>query len=83
MKTEKNIRIAWYEQRAEKPLGTIVFLHGLGGDSSSWNDIRSKFNDKRYNTVVVDLRGHGYSSRPESVAEKTLFTQKIKNGRVK
>lgn len=41
----------------------ILFLHGLGGDRRMWLYQVPAFCG-RYPTVVVDLRGHGRSSRP-------------------
>ncbi len=41
----------------------ILFLHGLGGDRRMWNDQVPVFSGQ-YPTLVVDLRGHGRSTRP-------------------
>ncbi|MBI2074834.1 MAG: alpha/beta hydrolase [Candidatus Levybacteria bacterium] len=42
----------------------LVFLHGLGGDLTSWNAERQSFKNLGYSTIAVDLRGHGLSERP-------------------
>lgn len=43
----------------------VLFLHGLGGDRRLWLFQVPEFCG-RYPTVLVDLRGHGLSSRPEA-----------------
>jgi len=41
----------------------IVFLHGLGGDGSVWNEVAARLRD-RWTVVTVDLPGHGASGAP-------------------
>ncbi|PWI34287.1 2-succinyl-6-hydroxy-2,4-cyclohexadiene-1-carboxylate synthase [Vibrio albus] len=38
---------------------TLIFLHGLLGDGSDWNDVVSELTD--YNILTIDLPGHGGS----------------------
>ena len=40
---------------------TIFFIHGLTGSSSAWNKYTSFFYKNNYNTLTIDLRGHGLS----------------------
>jgi pimeloyl-ACP methyl ester carboxylesterase len=49
------------EIRSDRP--TLFFIHGLSGSSSAWIPYEKEF-DHDYNTVAVDLRGHGKSFRP-------------------
>lgn len=42
---------------------TIVFLHGLTGNSRVWTDYY-KFFSKEYNVLLIDLVGNGRSYRP-------------------
>jgi pimeloyl-ACP methyl ester carboxylesterase len=46
---------------------TLIFLHGLGGDLSDWNDEKNYFNKLGYKTIVLDLRGHGLSERKDNI----------------
>lgn len=55
----------YYEVTRSKK-GTIVFLHGLGGDVAAWDEIRTFFDHIGYSTIAVDLRGHGFSGHPEA-----------------
>ena len=50
----------------------IVFLHGLGGCLAAWDKIVNEFQRMGYTTIAVDLRGHGYSSRPKKASHYTL-----------
>ncbi|MBU1317685.1 MAG: alpha/beta fold hydrolase [candidate division Zixibacteria bacterium] len=43
----------------------IVFVHGLGLDSSIWDDQIGCFS-KSHETLVYDLRGHGKTDAPET-----------------
>lgn len=43
----------------------IVFIHGGGLESSSWNS-QTTFFSKRYRVIAYDIRGHGRSQVPES-----------------
>ena len=41
---------------------TIVFIHGLSGNSSAWEPYEKEFMNE-YNLLCVDLRGHGCSRK--------------------
>lgn len=42
----------------------LIFLHGWGGDGSTWNDVIAHLDVARYRSVSLDLRGHGKSQVP-------------------
>lgn len=48
------------EFQADRP--TLVFIHGLSGSSSAWEEYENKF-EKNYNVLCLDLRGHGKSAK--------------------
>lgn len=50
----------------QKNDNAIIFLHGLGGDLTAWNDERDYFFSEGVSSIAIDLRGHGYSDRSES-----------------
>ena len=54
----------YYEVDYPKTHKTLLFLHGLGGDLTIWNEERKRLNSYGYATIAVDLRGHGLSDRP-------------------
>ena len=53
----------YYEESGVgKPL---LLLHGFGGCSQNWHPFTAKLAE-HYRLILVDLRGHGYSSNPEN-----------------
>jgi pimeloyl-ACP methyl ester carboxylesterase len=42
-----------------------VLLHGFGGCAQNWHPFTATLS-KRHRLIVVDLRGHGYSTNPEN-----------------
>jgi pimeloyl-ACP methyl ester carboxylesterase len=50
----------------EYGVGTpLVLLHGFGGCAQNWHPFVAKLSE-RHRLIVVDLRGHGYSTNPEN-----------------
>src|SRR5919204_3465183 len=45
--------------------GTMVFLHGFGGQATQWKAQIEFFGDD-YRIVAPDLRGHGRSAKPHT-----------------
>lgn len=43
----------------------LVLLHGFGGCTQNWSPFVAELSE-RYRLIVVDLRGHGYSTNPEN-----------------
>jgi len=46
----------------------ILFLHGIGASSSTWDAVRALLSD-RYRVCAMDLVGHGRSEVPEDPSE--------------
>ena len=62
---EPTIRISYIDVAPERPLHTLVFIHGFGGRARQWRYQIEQF--ARENRVIaIDLRGHGRSARPRS-----------------
>jgi pimeloyl-ACP methyl ester carboxylesterase len=57
-----NIEMYYEEYGPGMPL---VLLHGFGGCSQNWHPFIAELSE-RYRLIVVDLRGHGYSTNPEN-----------------
>lgn len=53
-----------YEQTGEGP--DLVLLHGLAGNLAFWYPSMSAGLGSAHRVTALDLRGHGYSSMPES-----------------
>lgn len=59
------VRLSYIEVAPEKPVGTIVFVHGYGGYAMQWQNQLKAFSDN-YRVIAYDLRGHGRSDAPNS-----------------
>ncbi len=57
-----------YEIRGSGPVN-VIFLHGWGGDCTTWAEILNRLDITRYRLFSVDLRAHG-----ESGASATGYT---------
>ena len=43
----------------EAPRPTLLLLHMLGADRSDWQTLATTLNEAGYNTLALDMRGHG------------------------
>ena len=57
-----NIEMYYEEYGVGNPL---VLLHGFGGCTQNWQPFTAELSE-RYRLIVVNLRGHGYSTNPEN-----------------
>lgn len=46
--------------------GTVLLLHGLGGDLSVWKELEKMLAKQGFRSISLDQRGHGQSSRPKT-----------------
>ena len=55
----------------------LVFLHGVGGNWTTWKKEITYFKKKGYSTLGIDFRGHGESDAPDEFEKyKTEFFAK-------
>src|SRR3989344_586201 len=59
--TKDGVKIAANLYPAESPAGWVVFSHMMPAVKESWNDLAENFQSAGYESVAVDLRGHGES----------------------
>lgn len=72
----KNIKL-YYEMYGDKThLNTLLFIHGLGASGRDWENQLNYFK-AHYQILVVDLRGHGKSDKPNLPYSISLFTDDI------
>ena len=50
----------------------IFFVHGVGGSADIWKSQMIYFNARGYETIALDLIGHGESSKPRSSQSYTF-----------
>ena len=64
----------YYEEAGQGE--TIIFIHGLGENASSWRHQLGHFSPN-YRVVAMDLRGHGRSGDGEEFITMELFSRDI------
>lgn len=59
---------------------TIVLLHGLSANHTTWNAAARELAKMRLNCLIPDLRGHGYSdkSKKRALYKFPVFTQDLR-----
>lgn len=67
-----------YERTKWVPGGTdpevvLFFIHGVGGSLDVWRSQLEFFSQQGYETIAVDLLGHGDSSAPKVAAAYTFY----------
>ncbi len=50
---------------------TLIFVHGLSGSSAAWLPYEEFFG-QTFNTLAIDLRGHGKSVKPKTYKEYAI-----------
>lgn len=66
--TKDGARIAANLYPAESPRGWIIFSHMMPAVKESWSDLAASFQSAGYESIAIDLRGHG-----ESVSAKLNY----------
>ena len=56
----------------------LVFLHGLGSSTLDWKN-QMEFFSKQFQTLFIDLRGHGKSGKPPGPHSVPLFASDTAN----
>lgn len=70
--TTDNVKIYYEISPAKNSKGTLIFLHGIGGDLAAWQFITPALNKQGYSTIAVDLRGNGLSDHPKNLKDYRL-----------
>jgi N-formylmaleamate deformylase len=68
------IRQHFYRTGGKKP--SLILLHGFSENGLCWSRVAKALEDG-YDLVMVDARGHGYSSGPETGYSQELLTQDV------
>lgn len=68
IKTQDGLTLQVYSNKIENAKGTIIMLHGMGEHFGRYAHMVNYFSSINYNTVGIDLRGHGKSEGPRGHA---------------
>ncbi len=55
---------------------TVIFLHGLSANHTTWNNVVPFLEQEKLNALLVDLRGHGHSDKDKTKSNyKSEFSE--------
>lgn len=72
-------RIVYYADQVNPQSPTVVFLHGLSSNHTTWLEFMAALRAQGYNSLALDLRGHGHSDKTKRKSNYQLvnFTQDL------
>ena len=82
VKTKDGLTLVYnYNTPRENKKPTLIYLHGLGGNWSEWEDCLKFAKKEGFGSLAVDMRGHGLSSVPEEYDYYKLenFAKDVRN----
>ncbi len=68
-----DIKLAYHDVGSGE---AIIFLHGLGSNSSDWQQ-QVEYFSREYRVITIDCRGHGHSDKPAEKYTIPLFSDDI------
>ncbi|MBW2985396.1 alpha/beta hydrolase [Candidatus Woesearchaeota archaeon] len=72
MKSFDKTDIHYVYKKGNQVIPTLIFLHGWGHNYTVWNKEIDYFNKVGYNTIALDLRGHGKSGNPKKLSAYSM-----------
>ncbi|MCX6731891.1 MAG: alpha/beta hydrolase [Candidatus Parcubacteria bacterium] len=63
-----NGKICYYLAKQFERRPTVVLLHGLSANHTTWLPAIQKFQEAKFNVLALDLRGHGFSDKTKKRA---------------
>ncbi|ATW03520.1 alpha/beta hydrolase [Sphingorhabdus sp. YGSMI21] len=65
-----------YVNAGPKDAPVVVMIHGMGG---SWENFTANFAEfsKHFNTYAYDLKGHGYSAKPDEIHDVESYVAQL------
>lgn len=79
VETERG-KIFYYQDRSFSQRPTVVLLHGLSANHRTWDQVAWRLHEHGYNTITVELRGHGHSdkSKDKRFYELPVFREDLR-----
>lgn len=66
LKTSDGVNVAADLYTPAEPRGWLVLIHMMPATKESWRDLATAFQNVGYESIAIDLRGHGESTTAES-----------------
>ena len=74
-----NIYYRWFLPDDSTDLrGTLVLVHGFSTPSFVWQGLLDNFTSSGYKVLVYDHFGRGYSERPKTQYDKSLYLETLR-----
>lgn len=72
--------IFYFKEIPDPSRPTLVFLHGLSANHTTWDTATKHFRAQGYNTLSLDIRGHGFSdkTRKRNLYRFPVFTADLR-----
>jgi pimeloyl-ACP methyl ester carboxylesterase len=72
--------IYYFKYGGDRTRPTIIFLHGLSANHTTWDTATEVFRKKGYNIISLDIRGHGLSdkTRRRNLYRFPVFTKDLR-----
>jgi len=73
-------KIFYYQNLSFANQPTVIFLHGLSSNHTTWLKIMKELQDNQYNSLALDIRGHGLSdkSKKKSFYKIAVLSEDLK-----
>lgn len=62
----KGGNIFYLTNKLDSARPTVIFLHGLSSNHTTWNYLAEQLMQKGFNCLMLDIRGHGYSDKSKN-----------------
>jgi len=75
-----NGKIGYFLNKNFENRPTVIFLHGLSANHTTWDNLAQEMNKFQLNILLIDLRGHGHSdkSKKRGLYKIPVFTEDLK-----
>ena len=76
----RNGKIFYFSDKPFVDRPTVIFIHGLSSNHTTWVNIIGAFHEKKYNSIALDLRGHGFSDKTKNrdLYKISVFSEDLK-----
>lgn len=74
-----NVYFEWFTPESSEPSkGTLILVHGFSTPSFVWGGLVNNFTKSGYKVLVYDHFGRGFSERPRTKYDKSLYLETLR-----